>query len=249
MKYFIAMSLLWYNCVFSQGFVGKITYEATSNSTVNKERIENNPYISEWEKEKQLERVLTARATNFVLVFNNKEAVFESEYDRRTKKRLGLLMNYTASLSYSNYKYITNLTLNHVLSQGYYTDQVVVLHEPIDWELSQETKMIGDYKCYKATARIEKEQVSKSRNYVKPIVAWYTPEIPVHFGVRNFYGLPGLTMELTTDTQRGQVVFKASKIELNIIEEIKIKKLKGKQITEAEYIEMIQKMNAQRKAR
>ncbi|WP_139958758.1 GLPGLI family protein [Flavicella sediminum] len=236
-----------FNIANSQGLTGKITYQATSNSAINRERVKKDKKMSERERKYYLKIISKAVPENFQLTFKNNVAMFQAEYDIPTRRRLGLGMNYTAMLAHSEKRYFSKMTSKHVLGQSFFTDAVVIEFEPINWQLSQETKMIGKYKCYKATAKIEKEQSHYSENYIKPIVAWYTPEIPVLFGIRNFKGLPGLTMELVIDIQRGQVVFKATKVELNITEKNKIEELKGKVISEDAYIKMIQKMNSQRR--
>ena len=83
---------------------------------------------------------------------------------------------------------------------------------------------------------------------VGPVVAWYTPEIPTSFGIQKFNGLPGLTLELITDYDKGKVYYTATKIELNPEEEIKIKKPRGKKLSEQEYIALIERLNNARRS-
>lgn len=73
------------------------------------------------------------------------------------------------------------------------------------WDLSTEYKSIYGYKCYKAT----KQNNSK-------IVAWYCPSINVSDGPLDFYGLPGLILEVTY----GNVTYTAYKIEFNKLSNI-----------------------------
>ncbi|QLE02730.1 GLPGLI family protein [Galbibacter sp. BG1] len=61
-----------------------------------------------------------------------------------------------------------------------------------DWHLSNETKKIEDYVCYKAT---KKEYNTRTDSYFTTI-AWYTPEIPFPYGPSGYGGLPGLILEL-----------------------------------------------------
>ena len=246
-KLIILPFLLLNSFVFSQISKGKITYQATSNSVTNKKRVKKDITMSDRERTAILELIEEQQPINFHLLFDNGEALFQAEYDMSDNRRLGLVMNYIGFLSKNSYTYYSNQEMKEVLGQNFWTNGTVIEYEPIQWVLTQESKMIGAYKCYKATALITKEQDHYRGNYLKPIEAWYTPEIPVHFGIRHFKGLPGLTLELVTDTGEGQLQFKATKIELNPTEEIKIKKLKGKIITEDAYIKMRQKMNAQRR--
>jgi GLPGLI family protein len=91
--------------------------------------------------------------------------------------------------------------------------------EPAEWELTGETKKIGNYTAQKATySRIvdgkrfstgmtEMENVKDTIS----VTAWFTPEIPVSHGPENFFGLPGLILEL----QNQGMTLICDKIELN----------------------------------
>ena len=92
--------------------------------------------------------------------------------------------------------------------------------------ITQESKMINNYLVFKAT---------RSNGN---IIAWYTPKIPIGFGPKGEYGLPGLILEL----EIGNIVFKTTKIILNPKEEIKIKEPKGgKRVSYEEYKEIVKK--------
>lgn len=98
-----------------------------------------------------------------------------------------------------------------------------------EWTLTKETKKIGKYKCYKAT--ILKTISNPLKTTTFEIVAWYTPEIPVKFGIKEFNNLPGLILELK-DTH---FTFYASSINFLKKEDIIIKKPKGKAISDKEF--------------
>jgi len=96
----------------------------------------------------------------------------------------------------------------------------------LKWNLTQETKEINGYLSYKATRSNGK------------VIAWYTPEIPVSFGPKGEYGLPGLILEL----EIGKIIFKATKIILNPKEKVIIKEPKGeKRLSYEEYSEIVGK--------
>jgi GLPGLI family protein len=93
-------------------------------------------------------------------------------------------------------------------------------------KLTQETKIINGFGCYKGTRSNGK------------VIAWYAPSIPVSFGPKGEYGLPGLILEL----ERGKIIFKATKIILNPENELEIKVPKdGKMVTTKEYTQIIKK--------
>lgn len=91
--------------------------------------------------------------------------------------------------------------------------------EPAEWELTSETKKIGNYTAQKATySRIVDSQrfstgMTEMENVKDTIqvVAWFTPEIPVAHGPENYFGLPGLILEVHNS---GRTLI-CEKIELN----------------------------------
>ncbi|MEI6866708.1 GLPGLI family protein [Flavicella sp.] len=232
--------------LLSQGFNGKITYQVSSNSAINIERIKKDSTIkTDISRNAYLNLAKNAIPLNFLLVFNKEEANFKAEFDRITMRRMGQIQNYIGSMAKSHLVYYDARGIEKVLGHSIHFNDIIIAYDAVKWKFTQETKMIGTYICYKATAVINKQQDLARKNYIKPIVAWFCPEIPVHFGIRNFKGLPGLTMELTIETGRGVLYYKATKIELNTTEKIKIEKFKGKELTEDEYLEFMSQMNYQ----
>lgn len=108
------------------------------------------------------------------------------------------------------------------------------------WQLTDETKQIGEFTCQKAifskivdskkfSTGMTEMEMSKDTLYVE---AWYAPEIPVSHGPENYWGLPGLILEL----HDGNRVMICNKIILNPKEEISIERPnKGKVITQEEF--------------
>ncbi|HSF52600.1 MAG TPA: GLPGLI family protein, partial [Algoriphagus sp.] len=91
--------------------------------------------------------------------------------------------------------------------------------ETAEWELVNETKKIGKYTAQKATYT----QIVDSRRFSTEMAAmenvkdtiqvtvWFTTEIPVAHGPENYFGLPGLILEV----HNGGRSFYCEKIELN----------------------------------
>ena len=70
------------------------------------------------------------------------------------------------------------------------------------------------------------------------ITAWYTPEIPISQGPENYWGLPGLILEVSD----GKTVILCSKIVMNSKEKVEIKSpSNGKVISQKEYDETVTK--------
>ena len=69
------------------------------------------------------------------------------------------------------------------------TNEYVITTEKssiINWNITDENKMIKTYKCYKATAHY------RGRDYT----AWFTTDIPIIDAPWKFNGLPGLVMDI-----------------------------------------------------
>lgn len=70
------------------------------------------------------------------------------------------------------------------------------------------------------------------------ITAWYTPEIPISQGPENYWGLPGLILEVSD----GKTVVLCSKIVMNSKEKVEIKApTNGKVISQKDYDETVTK--------
>lgn len=103
-----------------------------------------------------------------------------------------------------------------------------------DWMLLSETKMIGEYLCYKATRSIELIN-RHGIPFIRKQEVWFTPDIPLPFGPKEFVGFPGLVLLV----KENKTQYLATKIVLNPQKEIEINKpTKGKKVTEEEYKEI-----------
>ncbi|OUL62268.1 GLPGLI family protein [Flavobacterium sp. AJR] len=103
-----------------------------------------------------------------------------------------------------------------------------------NWKLTNETKTINGYLCYKAL--IEKKITLKKTDNMAQVIAWYCPAIPLSYGPKEFGGLPGLILELQDD----KIIYLVSKIDLYSKIDIKIKEVKGKTITEDDFNKIVE---------
>jgi GLPGLI family protein len=108
-----------------------------------------------------------------------------------------------------------------------------------EWKLIKEIKNIGKYTCFKAVS--EEEVIERSitpngevikEKKMKTTTVWYTLDIPVKHGPDNYWGLPGLVMEV----QDGKFSLMCTKVVLNPSEEVRIEApVRGKAVSAQEY--------------
>lgn len=214
--------------------------------------------MSEAQK-KQIQNRLKGRLEKtFVLTFNKEEAVFKEEV--KADAISGATDSWGGNFSRGEqYKNVKKSTL--VQKQEFYGKRFLVkdkLHS-IEWKMSSESKQIGQYLSFKATALIPTTELTwfefswsditsntteKNTEDKKPEVkmtaveAWYTMEIPVGHGPAEYWGLPGLILEVSA----GNTTMLCSKIVINPNEKIKIEAPeKGKEITKNDYQATVQR--------
>jgi GLPGLI family protein len=78
-----------------------------------------------------------------------------------------------------------------------------IIRESPNWTVTKETKHIDELLCVKAYSKTLDDKIEA--------VAWFCPNIPVSYGPAQFYGLPGLIIEL----QFSKIIFIAEKLVLN----------------------------------
>lgn len=138
--------------------------------------------------------------------------------------------------------FIGRKTKNFYLNNGDYflcSEQIFDKHflvkdsiPKIEWKISNETKLIKNYLCKKATANF------RGRIYT----AWFTEEIPINKGPWKLGGLPGLIFEVNDELN--EVQFKLNSIS-HISKDIDISLHNNKYILWKDYItKTIQKLKA-----
>ncbi len=117
-------------------------------------------------------------------------------------------------------------------------DKIFLVSGPLElraWELTGETKTIGNYTAQQAVYTIEVETLafgeSEMQTKKKTVEAWFTPEIPISSGPEYYWGLPGLILEI----KNGNVSYTCERVELNVAGDFSIEiPNKGQKVTEAE---------------
>ncbi|WP_053992000.1 GLPGLI family protein [Mangrovimonas sp. TPBH4] len=254
----------------AQEFQGKAIYE--SKTTIDVANFGRGRQLTEEQKKMISERMKQMFEKTFILVFNKTESVYKEEEKLETPGAgggpwRGMMGNFTAGAQYKNVKDAQLLQ-----EQEFFGKQFLIKDDlpKLEWKMENETKQIGQYTCFKATAikkvdemdfssmrprpprdrnesqEKEKAKDSTSKNVMDEvevpkeivITAWYTPQIPVNQGPGEYWGLPGLILEVNAD----RTTILCSKIVLNPDEKETIKvPTKGKEVTREEYNDIMKK--------
>lgn len=235
------VAIVAFNSSFSQNLKGKITYQAEIvYSHVNYDKKNERAPIKTLEM-KWGENTIPL---NFRLFFTGNKSVYKAENDLETDRNLGQVMNQTRFVGKAGSVYFVNMENKEKFYESYSTQGILVDMDDINWKLTKETKKIGKYTCYKATTNIYSEQPF-GMGFIKPVIAWYTPDIPVPFGIQGFVGLPGLTLELIIDYEDAIIQYMVSKIEVDPKEEIVLEESKAKRhMSEHQYLEHLKELMA-----
>lgn len=152
----------------------------------------------------------------FILNFNKIESIYQQEQklQQSSSPRSTSAGELEGDL-YKNSKTKQYIKAEELANKNYIISDAL---KNYSWDLKQESKKIGGYTCFKAISiikvtkkelqeyEIEKTKQSKNKtsflNLEKPkdevITVWYNPEIPVNHGPDQYWGLPGLIMEVST---------------------------------------------------
>lgn len=250
-KLLVAIVMLISTSIIAQDFQGIATYKSHRKMDI---QLDSTQMGSDMHKrmmammKKQFEKT-------YNLSFTKEESLFKEEEQLEAPQRQGMMMVMVetggSDVMYKNAKEKRYTNQNESFSKLFLIKDKL---EDIDWKLGSETKNIGDYTCYKATFTREVE-VRESRISVNgdndmerdaepkmeeiTVTAWYTPEIPVNAGPRNYQGLPGLILEI--DDGRGGSLM-CTKVVLNPEKAIEIKEpKKGQKITQEKYDAIMEK--------
>ena len=270
--FYLAAALLSMLNAAAQDFQGVATYESKTSMEDMKKFSGQNKEITP-EMQKMIEdRVKKMFEKTFVLKFDRTASTYEEEEKLDSPndpmaqgfKMMGSMMG-GGGKHYKNVKEKTMLQEKDIFGKEFLVSDSL---PGIKWVMVNESKKIGNYTCYKATAEIpvdksnmmnyrpkkgaEEEMKKKSEEELKKtnfmemvempdtkiITAWYTPEIPVSQGPGNYWGLPGLILEVSDD----KTVLLCSKVVLNPKEKSEIKApKKGEKVTQAEFAEIMSK--------
>jgi GLPGLI family protein len=276
--FFAILGLSTFIASAQKDFQGMAVYESKTSTADFAKNFEGNKEITPEMKTQIMERMKKMFEKTFILNFDKSASIYKEEekLDAPGQGGGGRMM---ASFMGGGGTYFKN-----VKEKQYTVDKEVFGKEflikdslpNLKWVLSEESKKIGDYTCFKATA-VKAASKSDFRNYRRKkeepkkegaktevvttekkdekktnffdeidmpkeitVTAWYCPEIPVNQGPDEYWGLPGLIMEVND----GKTVIMCSKLVMNVKDKIEIKApTGGDKVTQKEFDDiMIKKM-------
>jgi GLPGLI family protein len=129
---------------------------------------------------------------DFSLVFNDSTSVFYLE--KKLYSDNGAANMVSANTAYfGRIKQQTNNYITEELEEDF--GKYLVIRPYQKWVLHDETKMIGDYLCFKATTFFTTTN-PKGKIFRRDFTAWYRPQLPYKYGPAGYGNLPGLIMQL-----------------------------------------------------
>ncbi|MFY0484040.1 GLPGLI family protein [Flavobacterium sp. PLA-1-15] len=273
MKKIIALAVFAFgisNVQAQKDFQGMAVYESKTSNADMKTMMGRNKEITP-EMQKMIEdRMKGMFEKTFILNFDRSASIYKEEEKleapgSQTGMNSRMMNSFTGGggTLYKNVKEKTFTVDKEFMGKEFLVKDSL---PQLEWKMESETKQIGGYTCYKATAikpvsktsfkdfrlkeenKDDKKEAEKSTNFMDAfeapkeiqVTAWYTPEIPINQGPDNYWGLPGLILEVSD----GKTVILCSKIVMNTKDKKEIKEPKtGKVVTQKEFDEvMLKKM-------
>ncbi|WP_034043153.1 GLPGLI family protein [Wocania ichthyoenteri] len=243
-------------------FQGKAYYMSKTSIDMNNF---GRPGMSEEQKKQIAERMKSMFEKTYVLTFNKTESIYKEEEKLEAPGQgqggrfRGMMSSFTGGNQYKNIKEKLLLQDQELFGKQFLIKDSL---SPIHWIMGSETKQIGQYTCFKATAtiadssfnftrfrrpsenRTNKQDSTKTKEpktidskKLIQVEAWYTLQIPISQGPGEYWGLPGLILEVNA----GRTTILCSKIVMNPEEKDEIKKpSKGKEVTQMEYNKILE---------
>lgn len=267
----LLLSVLSFMGLQAQEFQGMAVYESRTSTSDFKSRMEGNKNMTPDMQKRIEENMKKMFEKTFILNFNKTASIYKEEEKLEASTQGGGGFRMMSSFAGGGGTFYKNVKDKQYINDKDFMGKEFLVKDSLTslaWKMEAETRVIGGYTCYKATAvkkpsttdfrnmRPRKEDADK-KEAAKPaddkktnfldsvevpkeivITAWYTPEIPVSQGPEGYWGLPGLILEVND----GRTTILCSKIVLNPKDKVEIKAVtKGKVVSQKEYDEAVMK--------
>jgi GLPGLI family protein len=254
-KLYLVVFILCSHFAKAQNFHGKAVYKTSRKSSFKISSEKETGIDNKMQEELQI-RLQKMNQKTFVLEFSKYTSIYKQDAVLEVpKSQVGKnnAMVFSFGGSGANGIYYKNIQENRFANQTEIQGKRFLVKDKLEdfkWELSSETKNIGTYTCYKATSSKELESsstikkvasVEDKKKETMITTAWYTTQIPVSNGPKNYQGLPGLILEINDGKNR----IACTEIILNPLDKIIIQEPeKGKVVSQKKYTK-IQKQKTQ----
>ncbi|POS02588.1 GLPGLI family protein [Flavobacterium croceum DSM 17960] len=252
-------------------FQGMAVYESKTSTSEFKSRLQGNKDITPEMQKMIEERMKKMFEKTYILHFNMQSSIYKEEekLDTPGQQQGGFRM--MSNMMGAGGTYYKNIKDKKYTVDREFMGKEFLVKDTLTnykWQMSGETREIGGYMCYKATAvvpvsktdfknfRLKKEdtkekeksteETTKKTSFLDEVdipkeitlTAWYTTEIPVSQGPEGYWGLPGLILEVND----GRTTILCSKLVMNPKEKADIKApTNGKEISQKDYDETVLK--------
>ena len=267
----LSLFLAYFAAHAQKDFQGMAVYESKTSTAEFSKRFEGNKDVTPEMKAMIEERMKKMFEKTFILNFDKSASIYKEEEKLDASPQSGggmrMMMNSMSGGGGTYYKNVKEKS--YTVDKEFMGKEFLVKDSlpNLKWKMESETRVIGGYTCYKATA-VKEASKSDFRNFrtrnegdkkkegVKEedkktnfmdgievpkeitITAWYTPEIPVNQGPESYWGLPGLILEVND----GKTIILCSKVVLNAKDKVEIKApSNGKSISQKDYDETVVK--------
>ncbi len=243
------VSIVFFENIIAQDFQGEATYRVQRKLDI---KIDSTKMESGMHKT-MMEMLKKQFQKTYILSFNKEASVYKQDEQLEAPQPQGMTM-VVVNMGGSDVLY-KNIKENRLVNQNESFSKLFLIKDDLkkhDWQLTGETKFIGEHTCYKATMSREATEVissvsingDKETNEKTPetkttiITAWYAPKIPVSTGPEMYHGLPGLILEVND----GVTTMVCSKLVINPKKKLNISEpTKGKEITQEKYNAIMEK--------
>lgn len=236
--------------VSAQDFQGEATYVTKRKFSFDL----SGTQLSEERKKMIQERMNQFSESTHKLTFNRTASVYQAEQSLAPQGMSGARggMRMQMMGSFDSGKLYVDLAAQQYTQETELMGKFFLIRDSLDrpqWKMTQETKTIGQYTCYKATytqtvrrpaflagKRPKPSEEPPVEEIEMEIVAWYTPQIPVSMGPDQLTGLPGLILEVND----GNSTTLCTQVVINPEEKKEIKAPKKGKLVDQKTFEKIQ---------
>lgn len=184
--------------IYKKELVGYKTIKQDSFKTKSLSKLKqaNNFIINRYNESSK-----TVKKLDFEFLINNDRSVFKVINVGLLQDEKGFSGALVSGINLKGEYYSNSKEKKSIHKKELFGEQFLVKQPflKVNWNLKNETKKIGKFNCYKATAILE-ETSSKGNKKTSKIVCWFTNEIATNLGPAGFNGLPGLIVRLEKGT-------------------------------------------------